>query len=286
MRFFRRNLPDPVLCAVPAVLLGGLFWHRLLWMCHLWWSDGLYSLSALVPLVSLGVVYTKWNKLSTLPRNPSPGGAVAVIAVAAVTVAADRLQILKSLTPLLLVAMLCGIVLALWGYAALKELFFPIAFLLLLVPIPPILLEKIDLPLQIMCAKAVEGGSRLAGLHAQRVGSILVFPGSDAIDVVPACNGVRSAVTMLMLSIICAYLSRAPWYSKLAVVMAAVPIAYFANLVRLFGIVSGAHFLGGWFMNHEQAFDHVFGLFVFCGCVALLLLWARLVKCTTFVETY
>lgn len=282
---FRRNLPDSLLCALIAVLLGGLFWHRLLWMGHLWWSDGLYSLSALVPLVSLGIVYSKWNKLCTLPCNPSPAGAVAVTAVAAVTVATDRLGILRSLTPLLLAGMLCGIVLALWGYAALKELFFPIAFLLLLVPIPPILLEKIDLPLQIMCAKAVEVGSRLTGLHAQRVGSILIFPGSGTIDVVPACNGVRSAITMLMLSIICAYLSRASWYSRLAVVAAAVPIAYFANLLRLFGIVSGAHFLGGWFMSHEQAFDHVFGLFLFCGCVAILLLWARLVKCTTFVET-
>ncbi len=268
-----------------AALVGALFWHRLLWMCHLWWSDGLYSLFALVPLVSLGIVYTKWNKLSTLPRNPSPAGAVLVGGASVVTVAADRLDILRSLTPLLMAAMLCGIVLALWGYAALKELLFPIAFLLLLVPLPPILLEKIDLPLQIMCAKVVEAGSQLTGFHAQRIGSILVFPGSGAIDVAPACNGVRSAIAMLMLSIICVYPSRAPWYSKLAVVAAAVPIAYFANLVRLFGIVSGAHFLGGWFMNHEQAFDHVFGLFVFCGCVAMLLLWARLVKCTTFVET-
>ena len=268
-----------------TLLVAAFFWRRLLWMGQLWWSDGLYSLSALVPVVSVAIAYAKRERLRTLPGNPSPAGVVVVLAVTAVTVAADRLDILRSLTPLLLAGMLGGIILALWGYAALKNLVFPIAFLLMLVPIPPILLERIDLPLQVLCAKAVEAGSRLTGWHAQRFGSILVFPGSGTIEVAPECNGVRSAITMLMLSVLCAYLSRARWYSKLAVVMAAVPIAYLANLVRLFGIASGAHFLGGWFLNHEQAFDRVFGLLVFCGCVAMLLLWARTVKCATFVET-
>lgn len=254
-------------------------------MGDLWWSDGLYSLSAMVPLVSLAIAYAKRERLRALPRNPSAAGVVGVLAVTAVTVAADHMDILKSLTPLLLAAMLGGIVLALWGYAALKTLLFPVGFLLMLVPIPPLLLEKIDLPLQVLCAKVVEAGSGLTGWHTQRFGSMLVFAGSGSIDVAPACNGVRSAVTMVMLSVICAYLSRARWYSKVAVVMAAVPIAYFANLVRLFGIVSGAHFLGGWFVTHEQAFDRGFGLLVFCGCVAMLLLWARMVKCATFVET-
>jgi exosortase/archaeosortase family protein len=82
------------------------------------------------------------------------------------------------------------------------------------------------------------------------------------------------------------YLSRARWYSKGAVVLAAIPMAYFANFVRLFGIVSGVRLLGERFMKHEQAFDHAFGLVIFCGCVGMLLLWARIVKCRSFVETY
>src|SRR5579872_6285831 len=141
-----------------AALVGALFWHRLLWMCHLWWSDGLYSLFALVPLVSLGIVYTKWNKLSTLPCNPSPAGAVLVGGASVVTVAADRLDILRSLTPLLMAAMLCGIVLALWGYAALKELLFPIAFLLLLVPSRPSCWRRLTCP----CRSCARKWSRLA----------------------------------------------------------------------------------------------------------------------------
>ena len=285
MRSSRHTARDLVICGVVVVLFAALFWHRLAWMGHLWWSDGLYSLSAMVPLISIAIVCAKRHKFGTVPVQPSRWGVVVVIFTAGITVAADWLDILHSCTPLLLVSMLGGIVLALWGAAILKELLFPLAFLLLLVPVPPALLERIDLPLQIMCAKAVEVLSQVAGFSVQRAGSLLVFPGSGTIDVAPECNGVRSAITMLMLSVIYVYLVRGRWYSKIGVVAAAVPIAYFANLLRLFGIVSGAHLLGQRFMDHEQAFDHVFGLTVFTGCVLLLLLWARMVRCRTFVET-
>jgi exosortase len=285
VRRFRLTAREFVGYCLLAVFLAGLFWHRLVWMSHLWWSDGLYSLSALVPLISLGIVYAKRNKLGALPIRPSRSGIALVIVATAVTVAADWLDIMNSLTPLLIVSMLGGIVLALWGTAVLKELLFPIVFLLLLVPVPPALLARIDLPLQILCARAVEALWHVTGLSVQRAGSLLVFPGSGTIDVAPECNGVRSAITMLMLSIVYIYLSRARWYSKFAVVAAAVPIAYLANLVRLFGIVSGAHLLGQRFMDYEQVFDHVFGLLVFSGCVGMLLIWAWVVKCRSFVQT-
>jgi exosortase len=286
VRCFRLTLRELLRYVLLVAFTAGLFWHRLVWMGHLWWSDGLYSLSAVVPLISLGIANAKRKKLAALQLNPSRAGIALAIGAAAITVATDWFDLLHSLTPLLVVAMLCGIVLALWGTAILKELLFPIAFLLLLVPVPPALLERIDLPLQILCARAVAGLSHALGLPVERMGSLILFPGSGSINVAPACNGVRSALTMLMLAIIFVYLSRGRWYSKFAVVAAAVPLAYFANLVRLFGIVSGAHMLGGRFLEHEQTFDHVFGLLVFSGCVGTLLTWARIVKCRSLMQTW
>jgi exosortase len=201
VRWTRLRVPELVLYSLLTIFLVGLFWHRLVWMGHLWRSDGLYSLSALVPLIGLAILYAKRNKLRAVTTKPSPWGVAVVIFTAGLTVAADWLDILHSFTPLLMVSILCGLVLSLWGAAMLKELLFPLALLLLLVPVPPALLESIDLPLQIICAKAVEALSQLTGLAVQRAGSMIVFPGSGSIDVAPQCNGVRSAITMLMLSI-------------------------------------------------------------------------------------
>jgi exosortase len=273
-----------ILNGVLVLLFIALFWHHVIWMVHLWWSDGLYSLSALVPLISLGIVYAKRKKLGAAPISSSRAGVALVISAAAITVAADRFNMLHSFTPLLVATTISGMVLALWGTAMLRELLCPIAFLLLLVPVPPALLERIELPLQIICARTVAGLSHVIGLRVERMGSLILFPGSGSINVAPACNGVRSVLTILMLSIMFVYVTRGRWYSKFAVVMAAAPIAYLANLVRLFGIVSTANLLGDRFMAHEQTFDHVFGLLVFSGCVGMLLLWARIVKCKTVAQ--
>lgn len=273
------HLGRTLACVLVFVLLMGFFWRRVLWLAALWWSDGLYSLSALVPLVSLAIVYSKRNRLRALPLRPSPAGILLLLAALAVTLAADWLNVLHSFTPLLLVLALAGIILSLWGSAVLRELLFPLTFLLMLLPIPPVVLERIDLPLQILCARVVELMSHAAGFALQRAGCMLLFPGSAVIDVAPACNGVRSALTMLMLALVYVYLSRGRWPSKLAVLAVALPLAYFANLVRLFGLVFGAHFLGSRFMDYEPAFDHAFGLLVFCASVSMLLFWARVVKC-------
>lgn len=279
-----RSFSNLIAYGITAVLILMLFWDRLVWMFDLWRSDGLYSLSAVVPVVSTAVVWSKRKQLAALPVQPSRWGVVLVMFTAGITLAADWLNILHSFTPLLLVAMLGGIVLGFWGTAVLKELLFPLTFLLLLVPIPPPVLERIDLPLQIICAKAVAALAHLARMPAERTGSMLVFPDSSRINVAPACNGVRSAITMSMLSIVYVYLSRDRWYSKVAVVAAAVPIAYFSNLVRLLGVVSGADLLGWRFMEYEQTFDLMFGALVFIGCVLLLLLWARVVRCRALME--
>ena len=279
-----RSFSNLIAYGITAVLILMLFWDRLVWMFDLWRSDGLYSLSAVVPVVSAAVVWSKRKQLAALPVQPSRWGVALVMFTAGITLAADWLNILHSLTPLLLVGMLGGIVLGFWGTAVLKELLFPLTFLLLLVPIPPPVLERIDLPLQIICAKAVAALAHLARMPAERTGSILVFPDSSRINVAPACNGVRSAITMSMLSIVYVYLSRGRWYSKVAVMAAAVPIAYFSNLVRLLGVVSGADLLGQRFMEYEQTFDQMFGALVFIGCVLLLLLWARVVRCRALME--
>ena len=108
-----------------GVFLIALFLRRFVWMAQLWWSDGLYSFSALVPLVSIAIIYAKRKRLRALPIRPSPVGIVVVIAGAAATVLADWLNILHSFTPLFLVIILCGITLTVGGRIILKELLFP-----------------------------------------------------------------------------------------------------------------------------------------------------------------
>jgi exosortase J len=267
-----------------ASLLVALLWVRLVVMVRLWVSDGTYSLFAVVPLVSLAIAYAKL-KCSTAPAGE---GSRAGLVVTGLVVAATALLDVSgagfnSLTPFLVALMAGGIVLGLYGMAMLRTLACPLAFLLLLVPLPPALLAGIDFPLQETCARVTVFIVNLAGFHLQRAGTmILLGPSGLVANVAPACNGVRSSLAMLFIAMVYAYLLTGSWQRKIVLLIAAVPLAYLGNFIRLLGDVCAVASLGQGFLKYEQAWDYITGFLIFLLPIALLFHLAKLLGCGEF----
>lgn len=263
-------------------LLTLLFWDRIVGMVHLWVMDGTYSLFALVPLVSLLVAYSRLKTGASAGQISRAGLGIAGVGIAA-TALLCAMQIGFSLTPLLLVLTLSGIVLGLYGRQMLRALAFPLAVLLLLIPVPPPLLASIDFPLQVMCAKVTVFLVNLAGFHVQRAGTmILLGPASLAANVAPPCDGVRSSLAMLFLATMYVYLLAGSWRKKAVLLAAAVPLAYLGNFIRLLGDVCAVAGLGPGFLKYEQAWDYITGFLIFLLPIALLFYLARLLGCSEF----
>ncbi len=262
-----------------ALGLGVIFWPRLVWIAQLWTTDTIYSASALAPCVCLALIYLKRRRIRA--ESPSALGLLLVSAAILITLFLDLTQIrIYSATPLLLVLALSGIIVVGWGWNTLRLLSFPLLFLLFLVPVPPALLARFDYPLQAMCARVASSSAHLIGIPTHVVGAMVLFPDpSRAVDIAPACNGVRSSFAMLLTAVLYVYLVRGRWHRKLAILAAALPLAYAANFVRLFGVVSFVNWAGPRFVRYEPLWDHALGFVLFGVCVLLLLLWARLLKC-------
>ncbi len=277
---------ETVLALLVAFLLVWLFWHRFVWMFQLWTSDGLYSFSALVPFASLALAYLKFKRIRDLPRRPKVGGVLLLGTSVLLLLALDGLGAgFYSLTPLLLVFTLSGIILAVCGSKVLRALAFPLGFLLFMVPLPPAVFASFDYPLQIMCAQVTVGLAHAIGIGVQRAGTMLLFPDpAQLVNVAPACNGVRSSLAMLVVAVLYAYLVDARWYRKAALVIAGLPLAYFSNFIRLFANVCLTYTVGPAFMKYEEASDYVFGFFVFGVAVLLLFVIARGIRCNRFRE--
>ncbi len=274
---------SPVLYATLLTsLLTLLFWERVMAMVHLWIMDGTYSLFALVPLVSLAVAYSRLKDGASTAQTSRAGLMVAAAAIAA-TAMLGVVQVGFSLTPLLLALTLSGIVLGLCGWQRLRTLAFPLAFLLLLIPVPPPLLASIDFPLQVMCAKVTVFMVKLAGFHVQRAGTmILLGPAALVANVAPACNGVRSSLAMLFIAMVYAYLLRGSWQRKIVLLIAAVPLAYLGNFIRLLGDVCAVASLGQGFLKYEQAWDYITGFLIFLLPITLLFCLAKFLGCGEF----
>jgi hypothetical protein len=101
-----------------------------------------------------------------------------------------------------------------------------------MVPLPEIIFNRIAFPLQMLASRVGEGVIAASGVPVLREGNVLMLPGRT-LEVAEACSGIRSLITLLMLAIVVGYFTERRTSVRVLIVLAAVPIAVFANAARV-----------------------------------------------------
>ena len=138
------------------------------------------------------------------------------------------------LTRISLVGVLAGITIFVWGRDHFRILAFPIAFLLLMIPLPAIIFNQIAFPLQLLASRAGEATLALAGIPVLREGNLLQLP-SRTLEIAEACSGIRSLVSLITLAVVLGYFTERRTPGRVLIALAAVPIAILANAARVAG---------------------------------------------------
>jgi exosortase len=119
-----------------------------------------------------------------------------------------------------------------YGLEAFRKAIFPLLFLLLVVPIPSLFLEKTISVLQEGSAEAALAFFKLSGVPVLREG--FVFHLSRlSIEVAEQCSGIHSAIALLITSIIAGKLFLATGWKKLVLMLLVFPIAIIKNGMRI-----------------------------------------------------
>jgi len=218
-----------------------------------WWNDPNFSHGFFVPIFSGMLVWQKRAKLAAMPLAPSWFGLVVIAgALATLVVGVLGAELFLSRTSLIL--LLCGLVIQFFGWAHLRSMTFPLAFLLLMVPIPAIIFNQIAFPLQLLASQMASWLLPLLGVPALRLGNVIHLP-VMTLEVVEACSGIRSLVSLGTLAIIYGYLLEPSYGKRVALGLASIPIAVAANAMR----VVGTGLLGEyWEPEKAQGFFHAF----------------------------
>jgi exosortase len=223
-----------------------------------WATDDNYSHGFFVVPLAAFFVWERRDALRRAESRPGFGGLV-LLGVSLLVLIAGRLGAELFLTRVSLVGVLAGITWYVWGRQHLRVLLFPIAFLLLMVPLPAIVFNKIALPLQLLASRVGETAIAAAGIPVVREGNVLQLPTRD-LEVAEACSGIRSLVSLVMLGIVLGYFTERRTGPRVVIALAAIPIAIAANAARVAGtgiaseLVSPAaaegffHAFSGWLM--------------------------------------
>jgi exosortase len=218
-----------VLGALILWLYGSTLAHLVLQ----WWQDPNFSHGFFVPLFSAFVVWQERGQLARLTVRPSWAG-LPILAFGLSVMIVGRLgaELFLSRSSLLLV--LAGLIVLFYGWKPFRAVFFPWAFLILMIPIPTILLNQITLPLQLLAAKVAAGALPILGVPVLREGNIIYLPRMP-LEVAEACSGIRSLMSLVTLAIIYGYLTEKRRWVRWLLALASVPITVFANDVRIVG---------------------------------------------------
>lgn len=231
-----------------------------------WWNDPNFSHGFFVPLFSAYVIWRSRQRLATLPVAPSWFGLV-VISGSMATVIVGVLGAELFLSRSAFVFLLAGMVIYFLGWRWFRELLFPLAFLLLMIPIPAILFNQVAFPLQLLASQIASVLLGLFGVPVLREGNMIHLP-HMALEVVEACSGIRSLVSLVTLAIIYGYFMDRGFVRRALLALGAIPIAVLANALRVMGTGLLGHF---WDPEKAEGFFHTFsGLVIFSISLALL----------------
>jgi exosortase len=228
-----------------ALLLFGLaivYWHVVQRLMEDWIVDGNYSHGWLIVPLAGYFAWERRERLAAAPVRPSWFGLVVLVGSILVLLAGLYGSELF-LTRVSLLGTLAGIVLYLYGWTHLRILAFPIAFLLLMIPLPAIVFNKIAFPLQLFASRVGESTISAAGIPVLREGNVLVLANTH-LEVAEACSGIRSLVSLVTLGLVYGYFSDRRFWVRAVIVASTVPIAILANGARVAGTGIAAHYFG------------------------------------------
>ena len=259
-----------------ALLLFGIaivYWQVFQRLIEAWIVDGNYSHGWLIiPLAG----YFAWERRARLAATPvrSSWFGLVVLAGSILVLLAGLYGSELFLTRVALVGTVAGIVLYLYGWAHLRILAFPIAFLLLMIPLPAIVFNKIAFPLQLFASRVGESAISAANIPVLREGNVLILANTQ-LEVAEACSGIRSLVSLVTLGLVYGYFSDQRFWVRAVIVASTVPIAILANGARVAGTGIAAHYFGP---KAAEGFFHEFsGWALFVVAFVMMLVIQKLI---------
>lgn len=231
MKTENNSLTGIVLLVLIPLSLIPLYYPVIIKLIEAWSTNDNYSHGFFIPFVTMYMVYSIYPELKTQDIKPWNFGLLLIIA------ALGQLLIGKigseffiqrtSLIPLLF-----GLSLFFYGISFTKKLLIPILYLILMIPLPAILWNKIAFPMQLFSSVITEEVIQMIGIAVFREGNVLHLA-QTTLEVVDACSGLRSLTTMFALSTVISWFTTCSTQRKWIIFFAAAPIAIMVNIIRL-----------------------------------------------------
>lgn len=253
------------LFAYAPVLIG-------LW--NVWLHSDEYSHGFFIIPIALYICWTKKEILADIPVTSSAWG-LFIFFLSLVLYVGARYAGITTIASLTMVMCLVGLVYALYGRQILREVSFPLFLLLFMIPVPNQIYSSLTVPLQLFVSQISVTLVSLLGLPILRDGNVIHLP-DRTLEVVQACSGLRSLITLLTLSLIMGYFTLRSNFFRILLVLLAIPVAIIVNIVRVVIMIVILFYYQ--YDLTEDSVHTIYGLVIFALALGIIFTFQRVLQ--------
>ena len=239
---FRASPVMPWLIALAgyAAMYTPVYW----WAANSIWQSEEHGHGPLILAVLLWLFWTLREPLLNAPAEPAPAIGWPLFALGVLIYVLGRafsISIFELGSQPFIVA---GAMLLMKGLPALRLAWFPVLYLIFMIPLPGVFVDAVTGPLKQWVSVIVEGILYSAGYPIARTGVTMTI-GQYQLLVADACSGLNSMVSLSALGTLFMYIMARKSKLHNAIMLAAIlPIAFTANIIRVIVLVLVTYHLG------------------------------------------
>jgi exosortase B len=266
----RFHFPDRRGLSILLICWAVLFFPTYYDLWHGMWRSSDQSQG---PIVLAVAVWLMWQKLlsPTMPLPAAHGSKKgwAVLGFGLLMYVLGRSQEVLLFEVGAQIPVIAGILMLIYGGKVLRQLWFPLLFLLFMVPLPGGVVDTLTMPMKIGVSWAVENVLYSLGYPVARTG-VVIQVGQYKLLVADACAGLHTLFTLESLGLLYLHLvRRESWFRNISLAILVIPIAFIANSIRVASLVLVTYYFGD---EVGQGFLHDFaGLVLFVSAFIIIL---------------
>ncbi|GAH80670.1 unnamed protein product, partial [marine sediment metagenome] len=241
-------------------------------------GESYYTHAPLVPLASvvIGWLLLRYTKVAVRPSPVLGGLLLAGSLLVHLLSCFVGVQFVQGFA---FIGVVAGLVLCLWGSSVLRRLWFPIAILVFMTPLPPMAIAQMNFRLKMLAADWGVTVATFLGAASEHAGSRILLDGGKEMLVGNVCSGLRTLISLLGFGAIYAYVCRLRGWWRMGLFAMTVPVAIASNGLRITALILVAHLIDvpaatGWFHDISGVLVFVFA-FLFMFGLERLVLFAR-----------
>lgn len=192
-----------------------------------------YTHGFFVPLVSAYMVWVDRERLKRLAPEPNFVLGVVLLLLSAFMLIYGVFATITALQQYSVFLLVPGLVLLVLGVKWLRAVLLPVAYLLLMFPIPEPVIGHIHWPLQLVTSVISSSVLGLVGIPVFRHEQFMELSNAT-LEVAPECSGLQFLIAMTAIGVPLAQLTQKIAWKKAALIASAIALGLFANWLRVF----------------------------------------------------